>query len=86
MNEQQALHHATPLGRGVNKITGPQLLALGTCYFRNTPALGCYPAQRTAGSNSLKEFYLGSFHTNNIIFGNVEIFKKFKVNKFCKGK
>jgi len=25
---------------------------------------------------SLKEFYLGSFHTNYIIFGNVGIFKK----------
>jgi len=68
MNDQQALHHATPLGRGVHKITGPQPLALGTCYLRNTPALGCYPAQRTAGSNSLKEFYLGSFHTKLYYF------------------
>jgi len=75
MNDQQVLHYATPSSRGVHKITGPQLLALGTYYIKNTPTLECYPTQRTVGSNSLKEFYIRNFHTNYIIFGNVEILK-----------
>jgi len=76
MNDQQALHHATPSGRGVHKIRGPQPLALGACYFRNTQPSGVTLHKEPLVPGSLKEFYLGSFHTNYIYLEMLKSSKK----------